>query len=118
MTMKKNLLLLFTFLIIAMGAAFFLLPKESEANLDSFAQCLSDKGAVMYGAYWCLHCQNEKDAFGKSFKFVNYVECTEKPNECLAKDVQSYPTWIFPDGKRFVGEQGITKLQEASGCPL
>lgn len=116
--MKKKFLLPLIFLALVAGAVFFLLPKESRANLDSFAECLSSKGAVMYGAYWCPHCQNEKNAFGGSFKYVNYVECTEKPNECLAKDVQGYPTWIFPDGKRFVGEQGITKLQEASGCPL
>ncbi|MEX2033198.1 MAG: hypothetical protein WD889_01385 [Candidatus Colwellbacteria bacterium] len=116
--MKKNLLLLFIFLALTAGAVLFLLPKESKANLDSFAQCLSSKGAVMYGAYWCSHCQNEKNAFGESFKFVNYVECTEKPNDCLAKGIDGYPTWIFPDGRKLVGEQGITKLQEASGCPL
>ena len=92
--------------------------KDEPANLDGFAKCLSDKGIVMYGTYWCPHCKNEKDALGESFRFINYVECTERPDECLAKGIEGYPTWILPDGTKLVGEQGIHKLQEASGCPL
>jgi hypothetical protein len=29
-----------------------------------FAQCLSDKGAVFYGAFWCTHCKSQKQMFG------------------------------------------------------
>ena len=128
--------IILTFLIVIFIFAFLFLvlsiwaEKEETPDLDGFAKCLSDKGAVMYGAYWCPHCQNEKNAFGESFKFINYVECTERPNECLAQGINSYPTWIFPDlpamtssgevgrgGRRFVGEQGIIKLSELSSCP-
>ena len=90
----------------------------SSGALDSFAKCLSDKGFVMYGAYWCPHCQNEKAAFGDSFKFVNYVECTQETQKCLDARIESYPTWICSNGKRLVGEQGPEKLAEASGCSL
>jgi len=64
-------------------------------SLDDFAKCLADKKVTMYGAYWCTHCQADKAAFGNSFKYVPYVECTEKVQECLAAGVEGYPTWII-----------------------
>jgi hypothetical protein len=65
-------------------------------NLEEFAKCLGDKGVAMYGTYWCPHCQNEKKVFGDYFKYVNYVECTERAKECINAGVSSYPTWIIP----------------------
>ena len=93
-------------------------PNVADGALDDFARCLSDRGAVMYGAYWCSHCQNEKKAFGNSFRFVNYVECTDEPDVCTEKKIDGYPTWIVLDGRRFEGEQGLEKLSELSGCVL
>lgn len=72
----------------------------------------------MYGAEWCSHCQNEKKAFGDSFQYVPYVECPAAPQKCLEKKITGYPTWIFPDGKALIGEQGLSKLSEASSCAL
>jgi protein-disulfide isomerase len=88
------------------------------AGLDEFAQCLADKKITMYGSATCPHCQKEKRAFGESFKYVPYVECTTNPKACVDAQVEGVPTWIFPDGKRLVGEQGLQKLSAASGCPL
>lgn len=93
-------------------------PGASAEALDTFAQCLAQRGATMYGAYWCPHCQNEKQAFGNSFRFVSYVECSAESKRCLDAGVKGYPTWIFADGRKFEGEQGIEKLSQESGCPL
>src|SRR3989344_3569664 len=35
---------------------------------DPFAQCLTDNGAKMFGAYWCPHCSDQKKMFGSSWK--------------------------------------------------
>lgn len=86
--------------------------------LDGFARCLTQKGAVMYGASWCSHCQNEKRAFGDAFKYVAYVECTEDPKVCTDAGVRGYPTWKFPDGRKLEGEQGISGLSQATGCAV
>lgn len=91
---------------------------KSAASHDAFAQCLAEKEITMYGAEWCPHCQNEKKAFGSSFQYVPYVECPENQKLCIEKEIQGYPTWIFPDGRRLLGEQGLEKLSQASGCPL
>mgnify|MGYP001572390960 CR=1 FL=1 len=93
-------------------------PGASAEALDEFAQCLAQKGATMYGAYWCPHCQNEKRAFGDSFHFVTYVECSAESQKCLDAGVRKYPTWTFADGRKFEGEQGIEKLSQESGCLL
>jgi hypothetical protein len=117
----KNITVLVIIVLALLVIALILFyPKSSSggAYLNSFAQCLSAKGAVMYGAYWCPHCQNEKAAFGSAFSYVNYVECTQETAKCNAAGVQGFPTWIFPDGRRFEGEQGLQKLAEESGCVL
>ena len=106
-------------LIALLGAVLFY-SREGESNgkFDAFAQCLAEKNITMYGAVWCPWCKKEKANFGKSFKYVPYVECPENTQKCLDLKIQGYPTWIFPDGNKLVGYQGLEKLSEASGCEL
>ncbi len=138
---KPKLKIILAFLIVILIFAFlsfiFLskLDDNASSSLDSFAQCLASKGITMYGADWCSHCQNEKNRFGNSFRFVPYVECPAEPSRCLVAGVNAYPTWIFPASparlaedsakraggpgdKKLVGEQGLQKLSDESGCPL
>ena len=91
--------------VFGLGAGILLLTRDKPTgNYDEFAQCLSGKGASMYGAYWCSHCENQKKMFGGSFKYVNYVECTENEDLCNEKGIQGYPTWII-DNQQYPGEQ-------------
>lgn len=90
----------------------------NRVNLDDFAKCLASKNITMYGAEWCSHCKDEKAGFGDSFKYVPYVECTIETQKCIDKGIDSYPTWIFPDGRKLVEKQGVEKLSEESGCAL
>ncbi|MDP3996710.1 MAG: hypothetical protein Q8P86_03400 [bacterium] len=92
--------------------------REAIEDLLPFAQCLAEKEVTMYGAAWCAHCQNEKKRFGDSFDAVPYVECPDNPQVCLDKEIEGYPTWILPDGRKLLGEQGLEKLAKESGCPL
>ena len=89
---------------------------------DAFAQCLQDKGAAFYGAFWCPHCQEQKSWFGSSEKHLPYVECSRfifgQNAVCSQKDIQAYPTWIFADGSRLVGEVPLDTLSEKTGCEL
>jgi len=94
-------------------------PPDNRATL---AQCLTDKGAKMYGAYWCPHCQAQKKMFGKGFSKVTYVECAQPGNPqvqtqaCRDAGVESYPTWIFAGGDRVSGEQSLEDLAKKAGC--
>ncbi len=120
--MKKKNILPIVILVLGIGILLTLviypLIQNSRKNLDGFAQCLRDKGAVMYGAEWCSHCQDQKRLFGDSFRYVSYVECPENAQLCIEKGVEAYPTWIFADGNKFVGKQELEELSLRSGCPL
>ncbi|MEK7128574.1 MAG: hypothetical protein AAB933_03370 [Patescibacteria group bacterium] len=90
---------------------------------DVFAQCLGEKGAVFYGAFWCKHCQNQKKLFGASAKLLPYVECSNANGNgqtqiCIDKKIPSYPTWEFADGTRLNGEIPLAQLSEKTSCEL
>ena len=91
---------------------------------DAFAQCLADKGVMMYGAWWCPHCANQKKLFGASFKKIKYVECAAAGNaqgqtlECVNAKITGYPTWVFADASRTEGEMSLNALAQKTGCNL
>ncbi|MFC1741125.1 hypothetical protein ACFL3V_01135 [Nanoarchaeota archaeon] len=86
-------------------------------GLDGFAQCLSEKGAVMYGTYWCSHCNAQKADFGDAFSHIEYVECSDQKELCAENDVQGFPTWII-DGAKYEGRQPLSRLSALTGCDL
>ena len=83
---------------------------------DALAKCLTAKGVVMHGTDWCPHCQEQKQLFGTSFKFVDYINCDLQPDVCKADGVDGYPTWTFPGGKNATGTQPLDILAERAGC--
>jgi len=108
-------------ILILAGLCVFLAACGGQYN--EFAQCLADSGAKMYGAYWCPHCQDQKQQFGPSWDFVNYIECS-LPNRggqtdvCKQANIESYPTWEFADGSRQVGALTFQTLSQKTGCTL
>jgi hypothetical protein len=70
------------------------LPAD-KTDLTDFAKCLAEKKFTMYGSYWCSHCNDQKKAFGDAFKYITYVECSEKTDLCLEKDIRYSPTWTW-----------------------
>lgn len=89
---------------------------------DDFAKCLTESGAKMYGAYWCPHCKSQKEMFGSSFQYINYIECAPggddaDPMACQAAGISGYPTWII-NGQKYPGSKSLEQLSELSGCQL
>jgi hypothetical protein len=92
-------------------------------ELDSFAQCLTDSGAKMYGAFNCPHCENQKKGFGSAVQYINYIEChpngnNADPEACKEESITGYPTWIFENGERRTGETPLRELAFRSECDL
>lgn len=87
--------------------------------IEGLARSLNEKGMVMFGAYWCSHCQNQKKAFGDAVKYIDYVECdpageNPNPDECKANNIEGYPTWVY-QGQQYSGEQSLEKLAQIIG---
>jgi glutaredoxin len=98
-------------------SGYFVNNGNNSGKYDNFAKCLAQKDATMYGAEWCSHCKQQKDMFGASFKYVNYVECPDNQAFCDEKGITGYPTWII-NGLPYQGTQSFEKLSELTGCPV
>lgn len=110
-------------LLVVGGFGGSMYMKTLPGKYDGLAQCLKDKGAVFYGAFWCRHCQAQKKMFGNSEKLLPYVECSNPDGQsqtqiCIDKEINQYPTWEFADGSRVTGEQQPSVLAEKTGCAL
>lgn len=122
---RKTFGVIIAVLLLAVFIGYFSLSGflvASNEKLDNFAKCLTEKGAVMYGAFWCPHCENQKEVFGNSFQYVNYVECdpngyNAQPWLCKEKQITGYPTWIINE-QSFEGEQTLQKLSQLTNCEL
>lgn len=111
-------------LVIAGFIIFGVVVKSAPSSYDSFAQCLTEKDVKMYGAYWCAHCQNQKELFGNAFRYISYEECATPgapkvmTATCEIAGVKGYPTWKNSAGEIIAGEQTLENLAEFSGCKL
>ena len=91
-------------------------------NSNNFAKCLTDKGVKLYGAYWCGHCNTQKQMFGKDNEYLDYIECSTPDNKqteaCQNAGIMAYPTWEFADGNRIEGGLTFEEISKYSGCAL
>lgn len=121
---KKVLVIWITVVSVVIIGGFLIIRYQlGPGALDSFAKCLENSGASFYGAFWCPHCQNQKKLFGKSAKFLPYIECSTQDSRgqlkvCKDKNIEGYPTWEFSDGSKESGELSLTRLADKTGCQL
>jgi hypothetical protein len=112
-------------LIVAVGLLIAMILYRQSHRYDAFAKCLKDRHVLMYGAYWCPHCAEQKEKFGASFKYAPYVECGIPGNTrgeqqvCKDAGIQHFPTWQFPPvGERVERVLSLDDLSDRTGCPL
>jgi hypothetical protein len=108
---KKILLVSIVFVLIVGGIGFSYINSKKPGPLDDFAQCLTEKGAVMYGASWCKYTAAQKQMFGNSMRFIDYRDFSENP------EVKTTPTW-FIDGQKYEKVQSLDKLASITGCVI
>jgi thiol-disulfide isomerase/thioredoxin len=88
--------------LVFLGIGFLTNKEKSPGKLDDFAKALKTEGAMFYGAFWCPHCQEQKEQFGSSKKYLPYVECSNPDNSttlaCKEAKIESFPTWSFKNG--------------------
>ncbi len=86
----------------------------------ALAEHLSRTGARMYSAYWCPHCHEQKELFGKDAAArLTVIECAPDGRDsqealCRTKNIQGYPSWEI-NGKIDSGLKPLARLAEMSG---
>lgn len=91
---------------------------SAPANV-ALAEHLTETGAKMYGAFWCSHCRDQKQLFGRdAVNALTYVECdpagtNPQPQVCQTAGIQSYPTWEI-NGELYQGTRSLDELADLS----
>ena len=112
---NKKLIILSVFflavVLILAGIGFSFYQSNKPGQFDNFAKCLTDKGAVMYGASFCKYTHGQKGMFGNSMSFINYKDFSEDSN------VKLTPTWLI-DGEYYENAQSFDRLSAITGCAI
>jgi uncharacterized membrane protein len=93
---------------------------ESTPATLALAQHLTASGARMYSAYWCPHCHEQKELFGKQATAkLTIIECAPDGRNsqaalCESKKIQGYPSWEI-NGKLDSGLKTLPDLALRSG---
>ena len=101
------------------GVAPLVTTESSPATL-ALAEHLTGSGAVMYSAYWCPHCHEQKELFGKEASDkLKVVECAadgqnNQADLCRSKGLQGFPSWEI-NGSIESGVASLETLAERSG---
>ena len=117
---KKTLFALVAIVVIAFaGIKITGFATSGPGPYDDLAKHITESGAKMYGAYWCSACESQKESFGSSWQYIDYVECSEngggQTQECISAGITSYPTWEFADGSRQSGAIPLQTLALKTG---
>lgn len=86
----------------------------------ALAEHLTATGAVMYSAYWCPHCHDQKELFGKEASAkLKIIECAPDGRDsqaalCASKNIQGFPTWEIK-GQLDSGQKSLAQLAALSG---
>jgi uncharacterized membrane protein/glutaredoxin len=97
-----------------------LVTTESTPASIALAEHLTSSGAVMYSAYWCPHCHDQKELFGKEASDqLKVVECApdgenNQADLCRSKGLEGFPSWEI-NGSVDSGVKGLDTLAELSG---
>ena len=97
-------------------------PVLSESNPAklALADYLKASGAVMYTAYWCPHCHEQKELFGRqATEKLAVVECAPDGRNsqkalCDTKKIEGYPSWEIK-GVISSGLKPLDQLADQSG---
>ncbi|PIN17232.1 hypothetical protein CDL12_10111 [Handroanthus impetiginosus] len=102
------------------------ITKESSPLALSLARHLRSIGAKLYGAFWCSHCVDQKQMFGReAAKLLDYIECypdgvregTEMAKACYDVELKGFPSWEINDHV-LTGRKKLPELARLSGLKL
>ncbi len=122
--MKRLLLLLLMAAMLFPNTAFAEKPPivttKSTSSSIALAKHLKATGAIKYSAYWCPHCHDQNQLFGrKAAANLNNVECApdgenSQSKLCKEKGITGFPSWEI-NGRIDSGVKSLEELADLSG---
>jgi len=77
--------------VCAIGLPYFgLAGNHGPSQYGDFAKCLKSKGISVAGTDTCPSCQQQKNMFGTSFRYLKYHNCEIEPQWCIANGITGY----------------------------
>ncbi|KGG13275.1 MULTISPECIES: vitamin K epoxide reductase family protein [Prochlorococcus] len=92
---------------------------KSTTSAIALAEHLTAIGAVKYSAYWCPHCHDQQEIFGKeAVKKLLLVECApdglnSQTKLCKEKNIEGFPSWEI-NGELQAGVKSLEELANIS----
>lgn len=105
--------------VTGQGVAPVVTATSTPAALE-LADHLTSSGAVMYSAYWCPHCHEQKELFGRQASDrLQVVECApdgrnNQADLCRSKGLTGFPSWEI-NGEIDSGVRPLDELADLSG---
>jgi hypothetical protein len=96
-------------------------------RLSNLAQCLTERGWVLYSSAECPACRAQRKAFGGAFARIEEIECHPQAPDtqhaiCRERGILKTPTWVQvragAESQRLEGYQPLEALASAAGCEL
>lgn len=118
---KENIYLIVVILVSIAGGVVFLLSgkaiinSKKQEDIKGLVDCLLAKNVKLYISSDCSYCSQQKEIFGEYFSKIDYVNCEENGDwseDCRKEEINSVPTWVFPDNTDIVKEE----ISSCSDC--
>ncbi len=93
-----------------------IVERQSNSYQIDLAKHLTKSGVKMYSAYWCPHCHDQKELFGKqAVKELVIIECAadglnNQRSLCEEKNITGFPSWEINGNV----DSGVRTLSELS----
>ena len=93
--------------------------KSSKQKID-FAKFLNENKIIMYSAYWCPHCHDQKQLFGKkAAEELTIIECAKdginnQYELCGQKGIEGFPSWEI-NNNIYSGTRDLQELANMTG---
>jgi len=110
--------------LIALAALLIFRHESKPSIYEDFAQCITDSGAIFYGAATCPVCTRQKKLFGKAQSLLPYIECSQQYGsaeslaQCAEAGVDATPYWVFPEVEEPEDFMTLEELAMTTGCEL
>nr|AUG32065.1 hypothetical protein PLO_050 [Paulinella longichromatophora] len=96
---------------------------SSDSSKIALAEFLNDSNDVLYSIYWCPHCHDQKELFGKqAIDKLTIIECAREGKDseystCKQKGITGFPSWdiknkSYSSNSHALPESGIKSLNQ------